>query len=155
MSTDNTPDRRFPVWYLLYMTGIGIIVVALMVIAVQGIQTNNRQDAAAAAANSARDTESSRLLACFDEYAAASAATSQAVRDASVSLADATTARDVALDALFRYIATDPPPDSPTGVRLFGRLLASNAALVAAQADLAQVRADNPVPDPPSTFCAA
>lgn len=146
--------RRFPVWYLVYMTVIGLVVVALMVIAVEGIQTNNRQDASAAAANKARDAESARLLACFDDYAAASASTSQAVRDASVVLADATTMRDVALDAIFRYIATDPAEDTPRGARLFGQLLSSNAALVDAQAELARVRADNPVPDAPSTFCA-
>lgn len=154
MTTNADAGRRFPVWYLVYMAGVGVIVVALMIVAVEGIQTNNRQDAESAAANKARDAESARLLECFDEYAAASASTSKAVREASVVLADATTERDVSLDALFRYIATDPAEDSPVGVRLFSRLLASNAELVNAQAELAQVRVENPVPEAPSTFCA-
>lgn len=100
-----------------------------------------------------RATAISDLQKCFDTYASRSASTSKAVRDASSEVSDATTARDVALDALFRYIATDPAEDTPRGVRLFAKLLATNADLVSSQANLAQVRADNPVPDPPSSFC--
>ena len=93
------------------------------------------------------------ILSCFDDYASASATTSQAVRDASVKVSEATTDRDVALDRLFVYIATDPPEGTPQGRDIFGRLLDSNAELVKAQRMLATVRAENPVPDPPSTFC--
>lgn len=95
----------------------------------------------------------SELQGCFDTYAKRSTASSQAVREASVRLSDATTSRDVALDKLFRYIATRPAEDDPEGIRLFGILLATNADLVASQANLANVRADNPVPEPPSSFC--
>lgn len=93
------------------------------------------------------------LQACFDTYAKRSSQTSKAVRDASVEVSDATTARDVALDAVFQFIGTEPAEDDPRGVRLFGVLLGTNANLVASQAHLANVRADNPVPDPPSSFC--
>lgn len=107
------------------------------------------------------------LQGCFDTYARLSSSTSKAVRDASVEVSEATTdvsrattARDVALDDVFNYIATDPAEDDPKGARLFATLLGTNAALVdtqaelvVAQADLAHVRTENPVPDPPSTFC--
>lgn len=95
----------------------------------------------------------SGLQSCFDTYAMQSSATSKAVREASVEVSIATTERDVALDAIFAYIATDPADNDPRGIRLFTDLLGTNAELVASQAELAKVRAENPVPDPPSTFC--
>lgn len=93
------------------------------------------------------------LQQCFDTYATKSSLTSQAVRDASADVSVATTQRDVALNAVFRYIATEPAEDDPVGVRLFAALLDSNTELVRTQAELAKVRRLNPVPDPPSTFC--
>lgn len=100
-----------------------------------------------------REMENSALLGCFDEYASASATTSKAVRDASVSVDEARVNRDRALQRLFEVIAAEPPEGDPRGQRAFARLLVANRALVGTQKQLDQVRKENPVPDPPSDFC--
>lgn len=134
-----------------------------LVLAVVGITIG----AAASLTNSRQDEDRDRLLACFDDYATASSSATTKVRAATVEVDVKTSARDLAaserdlaLDAVFEYIASDPPEDDPEGVALFLTLLSANADLVAvnadlvmAQAELDKVRKDNPVPDPPSKFC--
>lgn len=137
---------------LLYMV-VAVLALIGITVATAATITNGRQDAERSAENKARDQQTSALLDCFDEYAAASATTSKAVREASVVVADATTARDEALQTLLDYIATEPIDGTTRGAALFATVLKTNASLVQAQADLAQVREDNPVPSEPSSFC--
>lgn len=101
----------------------------------------------------ARADDQARLLMCFDDYAAASSASTIAVREASTVRDAATRARDAAFTALFEFIATDPGEGSAEGLRLFNALTVANADLVQAQIALAEAREDNPVPDPPSKLC--
>lgn len=150
-----TPRRNvgpYPRWYLSLLSVCLLVAGVAFVIAAVGYLTNARQDTESREEFASLSADNARLIGCLDEYAAESTATSRAVRESSVDLADATTARDVALDAVFVVIATDPE-NEPRLTKTFGRLLATNAALVEAQADLARVRAQNPVPDAPSTFC--
>lgn len=124
-------DRNVAVLYML----VAVLALAGITAAASATITNVRQDR------------------CFDEYAAASAKTSKAVRDASVVVADDTTVRDRALNEMFLFLATDPPDGSVEGARLFSELLVANGDLVKSQQALAKVREANPVPGPPSTFC--
>lgn len=131
-------DRNFRWLYfgalVLAIIGIGVAVSASV--------TNARQD-----------SDQNRLLACFDDYAKASSSSTQVVREATKVRDEATQVRDRAFTDLFEYVFTDPPEDSPEGLRLFTALTDANAALVEAQITLALARRDNPVPPPPSRFC--
>lgn len=124
-------DRNVAMLYLV----VAILALGGILVAATAVVANVRQDA------------------CFDDYAAASAKTSKAVRDASVTVADDTTVRDEALNEMFLFLATDPPDGSLQGARLFSELLVANGDLVESQQALAEVRVDNPVPGPPSSFC--
>lgn len=101
----------------------------------------------------ARVQETRVLLDCFNRYASASASTSKAVRTAVVRVDQARVRRDRALQLLFDQIVTNPPEGDPTTARIFTRVLETNRALVTSQQQLDRVRRQNPVPDPPSTFC--
>ena len=104
------------------------------------------------------------LLGCFDSYASQSAATSKAVRTASerVSTVSATEARaNVAWTTLLAQALTfNGDMDSPDAQRIVNDFIKATGDLNRAQADLvlasdnlAEVREQNPVPDPPRTFC--
>lgn len=148
-----SPVAPFPRWFMWYVVILSAFALAGLGLGVNGIYVDKAQNEADAAANAARDAETSRLLDCFDAYAAESSATSKAVRDAAVLVDQSQTVRDKALDEMFKYFATDPPENDPVGVDLFLELLGANAELVTAQAHLDQVRKENPVPDRPSVFC--
>lgn len=136
-------ERIAPLLVILCL--VTVLVVSIATFALQQAQNRDRRE---------RQQETAGLLKCFDEYASASAATSKAVRTVASAASESTTTRDMALDAIFQYLATDPPENDPKGVALFTALLTANADLVEAQLDLAKVRDENPVPDAPSTFCA-
>lgn len=123
--------------------------------------TNGRQDAERAAENRARDEQTSALLDCFDEYAAAQSFSSTAVRAAAEDRDAAQGERDQALQQLVTLIvrnATKPPTDLDAARQEFiGRaveLRDSSRELDKAVAELMQAREDNPIPKPPSQFCA-
>lgn len=118
------------------------------------------------------------LQDCFDTYATRSAVTSKAVRDAAelVSDAQAGEARAAVTEALVDVewtnalvsgLAFQGQEESPEAVAIVEGFLTTTrelqaakegqaeaeAKLVEAQENLTKVRAENPVPDPPSTFC--
>lgn len=118
------------------------------------------------------------LQSCFDTYATRSAVTSKAVRDAAelVSDAQASEARAAVTEALVDVewtnalvtgLAFQGEEESAEAAAIVESFLATTrelqaakegqaeaeAELVDAQENLTKVRAENPVPDPPSTFC--
>lgn len=122
---------------------------------------NGRQNAANAAENKARDEQTSALLDCFDDYAAAQSYSSAAVRAAAEDRDAAQGERDRALQQLVTLIvrnATNPPTDLEAARKEFiGRaveLRDSSRELDKAVAELMQAREENPIPKPPSQFCA-
>lgn len=110
----------------------------------------------------ARTEDNTKLLACFDKYAELQSASSVAVREASVRKDAATSIRDDALAAEGRafkvvvqhIIAGDL---TPAQVQRLAETLEQRAKaarmLDRAQDALDKARRENPVPEPPSTFC--
>ena len=110
----------------------------------------------------ARAEDNTKLLACFDKYAELQSASSVAVREASVRKDAATSIRDDALAAEGRafkvvvqhIIAGDltPAQEQRLAETLEQRAKAARM-LDRAQDALDKARRENPVPEPPSTFC--
>ena len=110
----------------------------------------------------ARTEDDTKLLACFDKYAELQSASSVAVREASVRKDAAASIRDDALAAEGRafkvvvqhIIAGDL---TPAQVQRLAETLEQRAKaarmLDRAQDALDKARRENPVPEPPSTFC--
>lgn len=143
-------DNHFLSWYTRWAPAMVIACIATVVLVTIGTYSNY---ATLEADRQSREKDNARLLGCFDEYASASAATSKAVRVATVAVDQARVRRDRALQVMLEFIATNPPAGDPRGARLFAVVLAANSGLVTAQTELDKVRRDNPVPDPPSEFC--
>lgn len=163
MTAEQPARYPFPHWYLVLSAVVGVIATAGLILGVIGVYVNTQQDAASEAANKAHDVENRRLLKCFDEYAAESSQTSTVVREATVSKdaamgvwADALKAEDAAFLATVDHILANAV--TPQDVqRLRATLLdRKNAAekLDRALARLDRAREKNPVPPPPSEFCA-
>lgn len=123
----------------IILAGIATLILPMMVLTTVSTLDNWRQD-----------KERDRLLACFDEYAAASSTASVEVREASVVKDAATAARDLALRDLTGALRSK---DEARARAAFARLDRASGDLVDAQAALDEARAENPVPPPPSQFC--
>lgn len=144
--------RRFHDQYArAILAGIAALLVPLCVMTTVATLDNWRQD-----------NERDKLLGCFDQFAAASSASSKAVRVASAAKDVATTNRDNALNAEGRAFqrVTDGLLDksvTPADIKALNDALADRndaaAALDDAQDALDKAREDNPIPDPPSVFC--
>lgn len=142
-------------WAPIVVSIVALVAVVGVITGTTATITNGRQDAEA-------NAQSAAVQKCFDRYAEAQSASSQAVREASVAKDKAQSERDDALNAegrafkaVVRKIISDTltPEDVQ---RLYASLDARDAAgrrLDAAQAELDKARADNPVPDAPSAFC--
>lgn len=165
--TTATRRARIRAAYITYMPALVLFLFiasfAGIVVGVFGIYQNNRQDAEAAVANAARDQAQAELLDCFDEFASELAGSLPPVRAASSERDDATGARDDALqlfvDVLIDAVA-DPKPTPEAEAAQLERfadavtaLDETGTALDEAQTRLERVRAENPYPPPPSTFC--
>lgn len=114
----------------------------------QNSRADARQDRAALAENARRDAERTQLLDCFDRFATDLAGGLPPVREATAQ----------ANDALARALGLLGKGLAKVGAGTFDE--ADLRGLIAAFDDyqrandhLAQVRADNPYPSPPSTFC--
>ncbi|GAA4120437.1 hypothetical protein GCM10022215_24060 [Nocardioides fonticola] len=92
---------------------------------------------------------------CFDEYAAASSATSKAVRRASVAVSEATAKRDAALNrwagTVLAFIGGRTDLDDVMAAITAFTAAGHRLDVAADRLDL--VRETHPVPDPPSSFC--
>jgi hypothetical protein len=110
-----------------------------------------------------QDKDRDHLLECFDQYANEQSTGSVIIREKMVAVDAATAVRDDALNAegiafqrLVNHLLTKKV--SPTDVQMLADTLhdRSHAAkeLDKAQAALDKAREENPVPDPPSEFCA-
>lgn len=106
---------------------------------------------------------SGALVNCLRRHASATAESSKAVREATVTrdvaAADFSVALNTEGEAFLAFVKklargrVDGPEDiGRLRATLAGRAAAARA-LDAAQAELDQVRRDNPVPDPPAVFC--
>lgn len=160
-ATDNS-QLPLPRWFLVYAAIISALAVLGLALGVLGTFANNRQDAVDAADAKARDEQQKILLDCFDDFARKSSESSTAVREASVKKDAATAARDDALDdegraflaVVDHILANEVTPADVKALRDSLQARADAAArLDRAQRELDQVREDNPVPPPPSTFC--
>lgn len=160
-------------WYYRHapalVTAVAVIALIGIWLAAGATITNGRQDARA----NERDTAVQR---CFDKWADAQAASSSAVRDASVVKDEATAVKDAAnrrfnkalndegkaFKVLVRKILADEV--TPRDIkRLYDTLDArdrlgrdverAQAELAKAQRQLDKARQENPVPSAPSEFC--
>lgn len=164
--TDNQPAQGgvpLPRGLIYYWIVVSVIAITGLILGVIGIYVNNRQDAVVAAENKVRDEQNKALLECFDDFARESSVSSTAVRAASVKKDAATVARDDSLDAEGRafLVAIDhllSDRVTPQDVQNLRDTLQARADAAArldrAQRELDRVRKANPVPDPPSSFCA-
>jgi hypothetical protein len=147
-----------------------LLTLVSVIVGVAGVFENNRQDANASAANKTRDEQNARVLAaqqhlldCFDQYAKASSSSSSRIRVATIAKDVATAERDVTLNAEgvaflhFVRLIANGQANGIQDIRPLEDALAARAKagrkLERAQAELDRVRAANPVPPPPSTFC--
>lgn len=110
-----------------------------------------------------RDADRAELLKCFDQYAELQSSGSAAVREASVAKDEAMTARDDALNAegmAFQVVVDEILAGdlTPAAVKRLADTLAERARaarrLDVAQDALDEARRENPIPEPPSEFCA-
>lgn len=137
------------------VTAVAIIALIGIWLAAAATITNGRQDARA-------DVRDSAVQRCFDRYAQAQSASSQAVRDASIAKDEATKVFNQALNdegQAFKVLVKNLRDRSvtPEQVQRLYRTLArrdrAGRAVERAQTELDQARAENPVPPAPSEFC--
>lgn len=142
-------------WAPIVVSIVALVAVVGVITGTTATITNGRQDAQA-------NAQSAAVQKCFDRYAQAQSASSKAVREASVAKDEAQSARDDALNAegrAFKRVVKKIIADTltPADVQwLYDTLDARDAAgrrLDRAQAELDKARAENPVPNAPSTFC--
>lgn len=117
-------------------------------------RANERQDDQRITDNAARADDNARLLACFDDFADTLAGGLPLVREANAARNAAQSQVFISLQALLAAALTGerPIPDDVAAV-VIKNLVEALAAYRAADAQLTQVQADNPVPDAPSKFC--
>lgn len=149
-------DRWAPALYMV----VAVLALIGIFVSTAATITNGRQDTERAAEAKARDDQQRALLGCFDDFATALAGSLPPVREASSARDEAAAKRDDALQELVTLIvrnSTQPPVDEATARQQFiaaaTRLRNSGRDLEVAQLELAQARADNPYPEPPSKFC--
>lgn len=160
MNRPSAPTERQ--WRLLYdRTAPALVIFCLLasLFSSVGVWYNDRVNGEQ---DRARTEDNTKLLACFDKYAELQSASSVAVREASVRKDAATSIRDDALAAEGRafkvvvqhIIAGDL---TPAQVQRLAETLEQRAKaarmLDRAQDALDKARRENPVPEPPSTFC--
>lgn len=155
---------------LIYRRIAPLLIVCALVLAIGAVtgtyvndRADRRRDHAITEANSARIQDNADLLACFDKFATALAGGLPPVRDASAARDDARAAWEDASNAVSKAIeaalaraASGQPVDGsqvPVILGAFHDLDTASAALHKANTNLDQVRAANPYPPPPSTFC--
>lgn len=162
MAATENAQLPLPRWFLVYAAIISALAVLGLALGVVGTFANTRQDAVDAADAKARDEQQKVLLDCFDDFARQSSESSTAVRAASVKKDAATAARDDALDEEGRafltvvdhILANEVTPQDVQALRDSLQVRADAASrLDRAQRALDKVREENPVPEPPSTFC--
>lgn len=112
----------------------------------QNERANDRQDEQRITDTEARQAENAALLECFDDFASQLAGGLPPVREATVE-------RDAAIAAAFIAIRNALTNLTGDGSQLPAVLKALDAVVVANE-NLTQVRADNPYPAAPSEFCA-
>lgn len=138
---------------LVYVSAMVTAIAVLYIAAVVGVFTDRAQN-----------KEQDRLLACFDKYASSSSEASKEIRVASASVSEAQSneARKsvVWTNLLVRGLSLEGEDGTPEARKIIFQfatatteLRKAQSALVDAQVQLADVRAENPVPDPPSQFC--
>lgn len=160
MNRPSAPTERQ--WRLLYDRTAPVLVIFCLLASLfssVGVWYNDRVNGEQ---DRARAEDNTKLLACFDKYAELQSAWSVAVREASVRKDAATSIRDDALAAEGRafkvavqhIIAGDL---TPAQVQRLAETLEQRAKaarmLDRAQDALDKARRENPVPEPPSTFC--
>lgn len=143
--------RRAPV----LVTAVALVALIGLWIGAAATITNAQQDRRA----EARDTA---VQKCFDRWADAQSASSSAVREASVQKDQATKLFNQALNdegAAFKALVhklrkqTVEASDVQRLYRTLARRDRAGRAVERAQEALDRARAENPVPDAPSTFC--
>lgn len=152
-------EHAFLPWYARWAPAAVAMCMAIATIAIVATYFTSR---AQEQERAARVAVIGKLLECFDTYAARSSTSSIAVREATVAKDDATETRDHALKregvAFLRVARQILHQDvTPAAFRDLEQTLAERAkaarVLAKAQRHLDKVRADNPVPKPPSQFC--
>lgn len=135
---------------------IGLIAATAMVVSASATVTNGQQTRRADADTAARDAAQTAVLAaqqelldCFNEYAAAQSTGNTIVRRATVDQGDALRAVVAEIRRVFRAAVKG----ELTGVEQLRPIVKLSAAFEAASRRLDRARAENPVPDPPVTFC--
>ena len=152
-------ERRFMPFYNTWAPAVVLFCLTIATIAIVGTVFTQR---AQYAETRARQETTTKLLHCFDQYAARSSNVSTVVRAATTQRDEATVIRDRALQAegvaflnvtrqILRHNVT------PDAFRTLERTLAQRAkaaeSLRFAQDHLDRVKTNNPVPPPPSEFC--
>lgn len=160
MNRPSAPTERQ--WRLLYdRTAPALVIFCLLasLFSSVGVWYNDRVNGEQ---DRARTEDNMKLLACFDKYAELQSASSVAVREASVRKDAATSIRDDALAAegrAFKVVAQHIIAGdlTPAQVQRLAETLEQRAKaarmLDRAQDALDKARRENPVPEPPSTFC--
>lgn len=153
----------YDTWAPLFVIVVAIGALLGIILGAVASFVNLRQDQDRAEEQARRDQETSRLLACFDQFASAQSSSSKAVREAAVKVDEATTVRDDALNRegiafkrLVQAIRTESlePEDFDLLQKTLADRQAASRKLDVAQDQLDRARENNPVPDPPSEFCA-
>lgn len=151
--------NAYKVWYARWDA---IVVTLVAIIALVGIWMGAAATITNAAQDRRADAAARAVQACFDEYAVAQSASSQAVREASIVKDEATKVFNQALNdegrafkALVRNLRdrTVEPHQVSRLYRTLARRDRAGRAVERAQAELDRARAENPVPKAPSTFC--
>ena len=160
MNRPSAPTERQ--WRLLYDRTAPALVIFCLLASLFSLAGGWYDDRVNGEQDRARAEDNTKLLACFDKYAELQSASSVAVRDASVRKDAATSIRDDALAAEGRafkvvvqhIIAGDltPAQEQRLAETLEQRAKAARM-LDRAQDALDKARRENPVPEPPSTFC--
>ena len=160
MNRPSAPTERQ--WRLLYDRTAPALVIFCLLASLFSSAGGWYNDRVNGEQDRARTEDNTKLLACFDKYAELQSASSVAVREASVRKDAATSIRDDALAAEGRafkvvvqhIIAGDL---TPAQVQRLAETLEQRAKaarmLDRAQDALDKARRENPVPEPPSTFC--
>lgn len=149
--------RRYERWAPLIVVLIGLTAAAGIWIGASALVAGAQQQARNDVANRARDAklaavaeENRKLLECFDKYADAQSSGSQIVREASAVQGDTLRAAVGELGHVFRMVLQG----KLQGIEDLRPFVTAADAFEAASERLDQARAENPVPEPPSVFCA-
>lgn len=158
--------NSFRVWYdrwaPMVVSAVALVALIGIVVSTVATVTNGAQDRRADRDAAIRDEGFKAVQGCFDRYAIAQSASSQAVREASVVKDEATKVFNQALNdegrAFKRLVAklqtrTVTPEDVAALYETLEARDRAGRAVERAQVQLDRARAENPVPPAPSEFC--